>query len=75
MSNLPEVKEFSFSRIEYLREAPTDAEINWRQEWGSLANHFADQLYEAYLLGCNDLCIPEPLTREQFLAKWSYDSL
>lgn len=32
------------------------------------------QLYEAYLLGCEDECIPEPKTIEQFSALWGHDS-
>lgn len=28
-----------------------------------------DDLYDAYLLGCEDECIPEPLPKEQFLLK------
>jgi hypothetical protein len=28
------------------------------------------ELYEAYLLGCEDECIPEPKTFEQFKSSW-----
>lgn len=29
-----------------------------------------EDLYQAYLLGCEDDCIPEPKTIEQFMEGW-----
>lgn len=31
-------------------------------------------LYEAYLLGCEDECIPEPKTFERFMEVWNVQS-
>lgn len=48
-----------------------------------MAEHLADlaleeiaaaidgDVYQAYLLGCEDECLPEPKTKEEFLKLWS----
>jgi hypothetical protein len=32
---------------------------------------YDEDIYEAYLLGCEDECLPEPKTREQFIEGWN----
>jgi hypothetical protein len=57
-------REKIFAFTDWCMEA---AERDTRERCAQLHN---DELYEAYLLGCEDEGLPEPLTKGEFLASW-----
>jgi hypothetical protein len=48
----------------------TQAEAMVRYMVEGMPTSTAKDLYEAYLLGCEDECISEPKTFEQFMSNW-----
>lgn len=48
----------------YRHHSPPSPEGTTTKKWTD------DDLYDAYLRGCEDACIPEPLDKGTFLASW-----